>query len=88
MDISLWNFYTRLASKYGWRKTGNTGVRYKKGTSYITIEEVGVPFVKVTTTLNHPKHGRTVLVRRLYWSALEPVFKYPRVHTSYGRRKK
>jgi len=54
MDISLWNFYTRLASKYGWRKIGNTGVRYKKGTSYITIEELGVPFVKVTTTLNHP----------------------------------
>lgn len=87
MDILLWNYYTQVASRYGWKKTGNTGVRYKKGNSYVTIEELKSPYVRVTTTINHPTQGRTSLVRILYWNKVGWVFSNPRVHTGYGIKK-
>lgn len=81
-------YYNAIANKSGWKKNKRkckNEYSYIKGSQIITIKPINDRFVHVVTELNHPKKGRTKLLRTLYWSGVESVFYDPRVHTDYGK---
>lgn len=71
-----------LAKKYGWTFRKDDAEKFEFSNSEGCTLNINYLYLKVATSLQHPKWGNTVLIRKgeLTQKIIESIFRNPRVH--------